>query len=121
MRLDFGESMRQHRSAMQVALEAFPQTLKLASVAMLLSLSLAIVVGSLAAARPRGLFDRIATVISLAGASAPAFWVAIVAILVFAVGMGILPTSGTGGWEFWVMPIFVLMHRPFGLVANGKE
>src|SRR3546814_18634838 len=57
MRLDFGESMRQHRSAMQVALEAFPQTLKLASVAMLLSLSLAIVVGSLAAARPRGLFE----------------------------------------------------------------
>src|SRR3546814_10891108 len=34
LRLDFGESMRQHRSAMEVALEAFPQTLKLAFVAM---------------------------------------------------------------------------------------
>ncbi|MBO9356298.1 ABC transporter permease subunit [Bordetella petrii] len=118
LRLDFGESMRQHRPAMQVALEAFPQTLKLAFVAMLLSLSLAIVVGSLAAARPRGLFDRVATVVSLGGASAPDFWVAIVAILVFAVGMGLLPTSGTGGWEYWVMPIFVLMLRPFGLLVQ---
>lgn len=118
LRLDFGESMRQHRSAMQVALEAFPQTLKLAAVAMLLSVTLAIVVGALAAARPRGVFDRVASVVSLAGASAPDFWVAIVAILVFAVGLGILPTSGTGGWEFWVMPIFVLMLRPFGLLVQ---
>src|SRR3546814_3449953 len=32
--------------------------------------------------------------------------------------MGVLPTSGTGGWEFWVMPIFVLMLRPFGLLVQ---
>ena len=117
-RLDFGESMRQHRSAMAVALQAFPQTLKLAFVAMLLSVSLAILVGSLAAARPRGVFDRLASVASLAGASAPDFWVAIVAILVFAVGLDVLPTSGTGGWQYWVMPIFVLMLRPFGLLVQ---
>ncbi|NYT84791.1 ABC transporter permease [Pollutimonas harenae] len=117
-RLDFGESMRQNRSAMSVALEAFPQTLKLAVVAMTLSTILAIVIGSIAAARPRGVFDRIASFLSLAGASAPDFWVAIVAILVFSVGLGILPTSGTGGWQYWIMPIFVLMLRPFGLLVQ---
>ncbi|MGH8812446.1 MAG: ABC transporter permease [Advenella sp.] len=118
LRLDFGESMRQHRSAMGVALEAFPQTLKLAAVAILLSTTLAIIIGSVAAAKPRGIFDRLASLVSLAGASAPDFWVAIVAILVFAVGLDILPTSGTGGWQYWIMPVFVLMLRPFGLLVQ---
>ncbi|RWN56130.1 ABC transporter permease [Mesorhizobium sp.] len=118
LQLDFGESLRQNRSAMQVALEAFPETLKLAVVAITLSTALAILVGSLAAARPGSIFDRIASLVSLAGASAPDFWVAIVGILVFAVGLGLLPTSGTGTWVHWIMPTFVLMLRPFGLLVQ---
>lgn len=115
---DFGESLRQHRSAIDVALEAFPQTLKLAVVAMTLSILLAILVGALAAARPGSLFDRVAGLVSLAGASTPDFWIAIVGILVFAVGLGLLPTSGTGSILHWIMPVFVLMLRPFGLLVQ---
>ncbi|SJM32179.1 ABC transporter permease [Mesorhizobium delmotii] len=118
LQLDFGESLRQNRSAMQVALEAFPETLKLAAVAITLSTALAILVASLAAARPGSMFDRAASFVSLAGASAPDFWVAIVGILVFAVGLGLLPTSGTGTWAHWIMPSFVLMLRPFGLLVQ---
>ncbi|RWE57192.1 ABC transporter permease [Mesorhizobium sp.] len=118
LQLDFGESLRQNRSAMQVALEAFPETLMLAAVAMTLSTALAILVGSLAAARPGSIFDRAASLVSLAGASAPDFWVAIVGILVCAVGLGLLPTSGTGTWAHWIMPTFVLMLRPFGLLVQ---
>ncbi|RVJ35225.1 ABC transporter permease [Sinorhizobium medicae] len=116
--LDFGQSLRQNRSAIEVALEAFPATLKLAVVAMTLSIALAIVVGARAAARPGSLFDRIAGLVSLAGASTPDFWIAIVGILVFAVGLGVLPTSGTGSGLHWIMPIFVLMLRPFGLLVQ---
>jgi peptide/nickel transport system permease protein len=116
--LDFGQSLRQNRSAMEVALEAFPETLKLAVVAITLSTALAILVGSLAAARPGSMFDRIASLVSLAGASAPDFWVAIVGILVFAVGLELLPTSGTASWTHWIMPTFVLMLRPFGLLVQ---
>ncbi|ASP61378.1 ABC transporter permease (plasmid) [Sinorhizobium meliloti] len=118
MSLDFGQSLRQNRSAIEVALEAFPATLKLALVAMSLATVLAIVVGALAAARPGSLFDRIAGLVSLAGASTPDFWIAIVGILVFAVGLGILPTSGTGTALHWIMPIVVLMLRPFGLLVQ---
>ncbi len=116
--LDFGMALSRNRPAMEVALEAFPQTLKLALIAMALSLVLAIIVGSLAAAKPDSLFDRLATAGSLAGASAPDFWVAIVAILVFSVGLGLLPTSGTGTPLHWLMPILVLMLRPFGLLVQ---
>ncbi|TDX70191.1 peptide/nickel transport system permease protein [Neorhizobium sp. R1-B] len=116
--LDFGQSLRQNRSAIDVALEAFPATLKLAFVAMALATTLAITVGALAAARPRSIFDRVAGLVSLAGASTPDFWIAIVGILVLAVGLGVLPTSGTGtGWH-WIMPIAVLMLRPFGLLVQ---
>ncbi len=116
--LDFGQSLRRNRSAIDVALEAFPATLKLAFVAMALATTLAITVGALAAARPRSIFDRVAGLVSLAGASTPDFWIAIVGILVLAVGLGVLPTSGTGtGWH-WIMPIAVLMLRPFGLLVQ---
>ncbi|YCI06998.1 ABC transporter permease (plasmid) [Ensifer sp. D2-11] len=118
MSLDFGQSLRQNRSAIEVALEAFPATLKLALVAMTLATALAIVVGALAAARPGSLFDRVAGLVSLAGASTPDFWIAIVGILVFAVGLGMLPTSGTGTALHWIMPIVVLMLRPFGLLVQ---
>lgn len=118
LHLDFGTSLRHNRSAMEVALAAYPTTLMLAGLTMLLAISGALLVGSLAAVRPGGLFDRIASVFSLAGASAPDFWVAIVAVLLFAVGLGWLPTSGTGTPLHWVMPIAVLFLRPFGLLVQ---
>lgn len=117
-RLDFGMSLRQNRPAMDVALEAFPRTLQLAAIAMGLALSSALLVGALAAARPGGWFDRLSAFLSLAGASAPDFWVAIVGVLVFSVGLGWLPTSGTGGPIYWIMPIAVLSLRPFGLLVQ---
>ena len=117
-RLDFGMSLSRNVPAMDAALQAFPQTLKLAAIAMSLSLIFAIVVGSLAAAGPGSIFDRTATTASLAGASAPDFWVAIVAILVFSVSMGLLPTSGTGTALHWIMPVAVLMLRPFGVLTQ---
>lgn len=115
---DLGVSIRKERPALEVVLQAFPTTLSLAAITMTLALLLAVAVGSLAAYRPGGIFDRSATLSSLAAASAPDFWVAITGILVFAVALGWLPTSGTGGWPYWVMPIAVLMLRPFGLLVQ---
>lgn len=118
VRLDFGTALSRNEPAMQVTLEAFPETLKLAAIAMTLAIVGALVVGSLAAAKPNGFFDRVSTTVSLAGASAPDFWIAIVAILIFSVSMGLLPTSGTGTPAHWIMPIAVLMLRPFGLLTQ---
>lgn len=117
-RFDLGQSIRKDRPALVVVLEAFPTTLALAAVTMSLALGLAIIIGSLAAYRPGGLFDRLSTVTSMAGASAPDFWIAIVAILLFAVSLGWLPTSGTGGFWHWIMPVGVLLIRPFGLLVQ---
>jgi len=117
-RFDLGHSIRKDRPAMEVVLEAYPTTLGLAAVTIVLALVLAVLIGALAAYRPGGLFDRVSSMTSLAGASAPDFWIAIVAILLFAVSLGWLPTSGTGGPIHWVMPVGVLLIRPFGLLVQ---
>ena len=116
--LDFGNSIRRARPAIDVVLEGFAWTLWLACVTMLLVTFAAIVIGSLAAFRVGGVFDRIATFFSLIGASAPDFWIAIVAIVVFAVNLRWLPTSGTGTIWHWVLPVSVLFIRPFGLILQ---
>ncbi|WP_425049534.1 ABC transporter permease [Psychromarinibacter sp. S121] len=115
---DFGMSIRRAEPALDAVLRGFAWTLQLAVITMTLVTVMAIIVGSLAAYRVGGVFDRLATFFSLIGASAPDFWIAIVAIVVFSVGLGWVPTSGTGGWEYWILPIAVLFIRPFGLILQ---
>jgi len=118
VRGDMGDSIRQQRPAVDIVLEALPVTLWLAAMAMALALGGAIIVGALAAYRPGSVFDRFASVSSLIGASAPDFWVAITAIIVFSVSLQWLPTSGLGGPITWIMPVCVLVIRPFGLLVQ---
>ncbi|MCB9942589.1 MAG: ABC transporter permease [Geminicoccaceae bacterium] len=116
--LDMGYSLRDGRPALDHVLAAFPTTLLLSFWAMLISLTIAIVTGSIAAWRPGGLFDRIASLISLAGASIPNFWIAIVGVLIFAVWYRVLPTSGTGTPLHWILPVTVLFIRPCGVLTQ---
>jgi peptide/nickel transport system permease protein len=118
LRLDFGESIRRSEPAIDVVMRGFAWTLKLMAITMSLVIVCAIVVGSLAAFKVGGLFDRIATFFSLIGASAPDFWIAIVAIVIFSVNLGWVPTSGTGTALHWVLPVSVLFIRPFGLIVQ---
>ncbi|MDH4413141.1 MAG: ABC transporter permease [Rhizobium sp.] len=115
---DLGESLRKARPALDVVLEAFVWTLWLAVITMSLVTVAAIVVGSLAAFRAGGFFDRFSSIVSLVGASVPDFWLAIVAIVIFAVNLSWLPTSGTGTIWHWVLPIGVLFVRPFGIIVQ---
>jgi peptide/nickel transport system permease protein len=116
--LDLGQSIRKARPALDVVLEAMPVTLALAAVTMTLAIVGSILVGSFAAWHPGGVFDRVASLGSLIGASTPDFWLAISAILLFSVTLGWLPTSGMGGPATWIMPIAVLMIRPFGILVQ---
>jgi peptide/nickel transport system permease protein len=118
LQLDFGTSLRTGESAAAMALRAFPATLQLAATTMVLAIILAVLVGSWAALKPNGLADRIASFVSMAAASIPDFWLAIVGIWVFAITLGWVPTSGVGGAEAWVLPIATLLMRPFGALVQ---
>jgi peptide/nickel transport system permease protein len=116
--LDFGKSIRRDVPAMQAVLGAFPFTLRLAGATMTVAIVTALLVGSLAAYKPHSLFDRLASLLSLGGASIPNFWLAIMGILVFAVHMRWLPTSGVGGAPYWVLPIATMALKPTGVMVQ---
>lgn len=118
VRLDFGMSIRRGEPAIDAVLRGFEWTLWLALITMSLVTVLAVIVGSLAAFRVGGIFDRVTTFFSLIGASAPDFWIAIVAIVLFSVNLGWVPTSGTGTIWHWILPVSVLFIRPFGLIVQ---
>ena len=118
LRLDFGQSLRTGQDAAAMALRAFPATLQLAATTMVLAILLALVVGCWAALKPNGLADRISSFVSMAAASIPDFWLAIVGIWVFAITLGWLPTSGVSGAGAWVLPIATLLLRPFGVLVQ---
>ncbi|MBR9764434.1 MAG: ABC transporter permease [Rhodobacteraceae bacterium] len=115
---DFGDSLRKARPALEVVLDSFTWTLQLALITMALVSAAAIALGSLAAFHVGSWLDRLASGLSLIGASAPDFWIAIVGIVLFSVTLGWLPTSGTGTVWHWVLPIAVLFIRPFGLILQ---
>lgn len=115
---DLGMSLRQNRPALDIVLEAFPTTLMLAFVSMSIATALAIYIGAVAAWRPGSMLDRCATILSLAASSVPNFWLAIVGVMIFAVQLRWLPTSGTGGILHWILPVTVLVVRPLGVMVQ---
>lgn len=121
VRGDFGDSIWMRQPAMPIVLERLPRTLFLASVTIAIALPLAVLMGVISAVRPRSLIDRVVTVISLGGLSVADFWLGLMAILLFAVELGWLPTSGYAGltgWQFVVLPALTLAVRPIGRISQ---
>ncbi|MBP1884132.1 ABC transporter permease [Sinorhizobium mexicanum] len=118
LRLDFGMSLWHNRPAMDVVLEALPNTLALGAIALTLAFVAAIVVGSIAAVNAGGWIDRGINVLSQAAASVPDFWLGLMGVLLFAVTFRLLPTSGFGGPVYWVLPVACLFARPFGTLVQ---
>ena len=91
---DLGYSIIRSRPVAEMIREALPATIELAVYAMLFALALGIPVGVAAALKHNTAFDRVSTAVSFIGVSLPAFWLGIVGILVFAMTLGWVPTSG---------------------------
>ncbi len=119
LQLDFGESLRTGESAAVMALRAFPATLQLAVTTMLIAVVGAVVIGSWAAFRPNSVADRVSSFLSMTAASVPDFWFAIMGVWVFAIILGVVPTSGTdAGLLSWILPIATLVIRPLGVLTQ---
>jgi peptide/nickel transport system permease protein len=104
LRGDLGTSFYHGVPAMGLVLERLPATLELILTAMLLALLVAVPAGVAAARRPGSPVDRLARAASLLGISAPPFWIGIMLILVFAVELRWLPSSGRGTAAHLVLP-----------------
>ncbi len=93
-RLDFGKSFYSGRPVLSELAEAFPRTLELASVTLLLAILIAVPLGSLAAVRHGRVLDQVIRVIAIGGVAAPNFWIGTLLILVLARFFNWLPPLG---------------------------
>jgi ABC-type dipeptide/oligopeptide/nickel transport system permease component len=89
---------------LSVVLERLPATFELAIAALVLSLLIALPVGVLSAVRKDSKVDTISMVLALLGQSVPGFWLGLMLILIFAVDLGWLPTSGRNGPQYLILP-----------------
>lgn len=106
--LNLGESLWQHRPVTQIVFEKLPITLYLVGTAMALAIVLSIPLGIVAALKPGRIADRITVVLSLIGLSVPQFWLGVLLILLFAVDLRWLPTSGSGDVSHLILPALTL-------------
>ncbi len=91
-----GRSFVFGQPALQLILQRAPATLELAVSAVLLSVLIGIPLGLFAGLRPDNVFSRTIMAGSIVGFSLPTFWVGLMLIMVFAVELGWLPSSGRG-------------------------
>ena len=109
LRGDLGRSIRGERApALELVLERLPATMELAAIAVLVSFLIGLPLGVITAVKKGSFLDTIFTILALLGQAAPVFWLGIVAMYVFSVQLGWLPTSGYGKLEQFVLPVFTM-------------
>jgi len=116
--LDLGESFIRHQPVMKLIGERLPSTVELAGAALVLSVSLGVVLGLLAAVKRNSPIDRLVMLFSLGGVSIPSFFFAILLILLFSVTLGLVPATGSGSLDRLILPALVLGYEGTGLIAR---
>ena len=136
---DFGQSLWQNRPALTVVLEALPATIVLTLAGLLIAGLGGSLLGILAGARPESRLDQAANFLSIVALSVPNFWLGLLLIVIVAVQLRALPTSGFSSWQSLILPALTLgmihggrifqlvrsvtfeeMTKPYALVARSK-
>ena len=91
---DWGYSFSDGRPVAERVIERLPATLELVGTSLVAAVALMVPIGVVSAVKRHGWFDRAATAAAFAGISLPAFWFGLVLQMVFAIGLGWLPSAG---------------------------
>jgi ABC-type dipeptide/oligopeptide/nickel transport system permease component len=108
VRGDLGESLRALRPVKTIIIERIPATLQLAVSAAIFSVIVGVPLGVLSAVKRGSLLDYAGRTLALFGQALPPFWLGIMLILLFAVRIDWLPTSGRGGITHYILPSITL-------------
>jgi peptide/nickel transport system permease protein len=118
LRGDFGVSFTNRLPVGSTIAAALSISTILATSALLVSLVVALPLGTLAALRAGGLLDRAVTLLTQALVAMPEYWLAPVGILVFALYLGLLPSAGWDPPVSLVLPVSVLSLRPMAYLMR---
>ncbi|CAN5826979.1 ABC transporter permease [soil metagenome] len=115
---DFGRSIQTNRSVLSEIMDVWPNTLVLASVAMVLAVVVGVAVGVVSAVRPYGIIDSVARILALVGLSMPIFWLGLVMLYLFAYYFRLFPVGGTGSPKHYVLPAIALATPSIGVLSR---
>ena len=104
IKFDLGTSYEFGTSVFAGLMERMQYTLVIALLCMALQVFVGTPLGIMAATHHNGLWDRISMFLALVGVSIPAFWLALMLVLLFSVKLGWLPASGMGGIQYYILP-----------------
>ena len=101
LRGDLGESFIFEEPALLLIVERMPATMELALFALLIAVVIGIPLGMFAGFRPESITAKTIMSGSILGFSLPSFWVGIMMMVLFAVHLGWLPSTGRGPTSEW--------------------
>ena len=115
---DLGTSYSTRRPVLDEIMTVFPNTVKLATAAIIIAVILGTFLGIVSAVKQNSLLDNAVMVLALIGTSAPIFWIGILMIILFSVNLGWLPPSGFGSFKQVIMPALALGMQSTAVVAR---
>lgn len=104
LRGDLGTSYVSKMDVMQLYLQRLPNTLKLASVAMIVAVVISVPFGIVAAVNQNSIKDTVSMILALLGLSMPNFWLGLLLMLLFSLKLGWFPSGGAEGLRSVVLP-----------------
>jgi peptide/nickel transport system permease protein len=115
---DIGRSYMTRRPVSDEILSAFPSTIKLAALSMVIAILLGIPFGIISAIRQYSLFDSVTMIFAMVGLSMPVFWLGILLILFFSVQLRWLPSSGFDSLAAMILPSITLAAQSVAIVTR---
>lgn len=115
---DLGTSYSTRRPVLDEIMTVFPNTVKLATAAIIIAVILGTFLGIVSTVKQNSLLDNAVMVLALIGTSAPIFWIGILMIILFSVNLGWLPPSGFGSFKQLIMPALALGMQSTAVVAR---
>ena len=119
VRGDFGHSyVYKTRTVQEILWDAFPVSLHLGAMALLLATLLGIGLGILAAMHQNSFWDYLSVTTAMVAVSIPNFVMAVFLILLLSFLIPLFPTGGWGGRWDWVLPTVTLALAPMAVIAR---
>ncbi len=116
---DLGTSYATNQDVFESIMARMPSTLKLAGFSMLLALVVSVPLGILAALKHNSIWDSLATALATIGVSLPKFWFGLVLMIVFALKLGWLPSTGSADLSQGFGPFLKHIIMPASSLALG--
>ena len=117
-KFDLGDSYRTKSPVRDEVFKRLGVTLKLAAISMVIGTILGMILGIISAVKQYSWMDRISTIFALLGISMPSFFLALMLILIFSLGLGWFPVSGSYSFKYWVLPTATLGLQAAGIVMR---